>query len=124
MNKCQKGEIYYASLKPIIGSEEGGVRPVLVIQNNKGSRNSNTILIAPLTKKINRKFYIPSHVYINADKNLEYDSIILVEHTRSIDKSRIGNYITTISKKQKIQVELSIVNTFDLNIKEIMKYGI
>lgn len=114
MRKYLRGEIYYACLDPIIGSEEGGYRPVLILQNNLCCSNSQTVLIAPLTKYINRAYYLPVHVGIKSNKQLKYDSIILLEQIRVIDKRRIKNYVMKISKKKQFKVNKAIIKILDL----------
>lgn len=92
----KRGDIFYADLSPVIGSEQGGVRPVLVIQNDIGNKYSPTIIIAAITSQIN-KAKLPTHIEINApDYGLPKDSVVLLEQIRTIDKRRlrekIGNF--------------------------------
>lgn len=117
MKNYIKGEIYYAYLNPVIGSEQDGLRPVLIIQDNRTLINANTVLIAPLTKTLNKKYYLPSHVYLKKCNGLNYDSVILIEHIRAIDKCRIKGYITKISPKKQLEVNKAIINTFNLNLR-------
>ena len=89
----KRGDIYYADLSPVIGSEQGGVRPVLVVQNNVGNKYSPTIIIAAITSQIN-KARLPTHVEINApDYGLPKDSVVLLEQIRTIDKKRLREKI-------------------------------
>lgn len=89
----KRGDIYYADLSPVIGSEQGGVRPVLVVQNNVGNKYSPTIIIAAITSQIN-KARLPTHVEINApDFGLPKDSVVLLEQIRTIDKKRLREKI-------------------------------
>ncbi|MEG0507307.1 MAG: type II toxin-antitoxin system PemK/MazF family toxin [Longicatena sp.] len=90
----RRGDVYYADLSPVIGSEQGGVRPVVVIQNDKGNRYSKTIIIAPISKKMSKP-PIPTHV-VFSDKSLSYVSMILCEQLRTIDKKRLGQWICTL----------------------------
>ena len=90
----KRGDVFYANLSPVIGSEQGGVRPVLVIQNDKGNKYSNTIIVAPISKKMSKP-PIPTHV-ICADDALSYVSMILCEQLRTIDKQRLGLWICTL----------------------------
>lgn len=92
----KRGDIFYADLSPVIGSEQGGVRPVIVIQNDIGNKYSPTIIIAAITSQIN-KAKLPTHIEINApDYGLPKDSVVLLEQIRTIDKRRlrekIGNF--------------------------------
>ena len=85
----KRGDIYYADLSPVVGSEQGGVRPVLIIQNNVGNRHSPTVICAAITSKMN-KAKLPTHIEINAELyGIEKDSVILLEQIRTIDKSRL-----------------------------------
>ena len=84
----RRGDVYYADLSPVVGSEQGGVRPVVVVQNDKGNRYSKTIIVAPISKKMSKP-PIPTHV-IFSDDSLSYVSMILCEQLRTIDKKRLG----------------------------------
>ena len=93
----KRGDVYYADLSPVIGSEQGGVRPVVVVQNDKGNRYSKTIIIAPISKKMSKP-PMPTHV-IFSDDSLSYVSMILCEQLRTIDKKRLGQWICTLDDK-------------------------
>lgn len=85
----KRGDIYYADLNPVIGSEQGGVRPVLIIQNDIGNKYSPTIIVSAITSQIN-KAKLPTHIEISAsDYNLPKDSVVLLEQIRTIDKKRL-----------------------------------
>ena len=85
----KRGDIFYADLRPVVGSEQGGIRPVLIIQNNVGNRHSPTVICAAITSKMN-KAKLPTHIEINAELyGIEKDSVILLEQLRTIDKSKI-----------------------------------
>ena len=85
----KRGDIYYADLRPVIGSEQGGVRPVLIIQNNIGNWHSPTVICACITSKLNKSI-LPTHIALEAERfGIEYDSIILLEQIRTIDKDRL-----------------------------------
>lgn len=89
----KRGDIFYADLSPVIGSEQGGVRPVLVVQNDVGNKYSPTIIIAAITSQIN-KAKLPTHIEINApDFGLPKDSVVLLEQIRTIDKKRLREKI-------------------------------
>lgn len=108
----RRGDVYYADLSPVVGSEQGGVRPVVVVQNDKGNRYSKTIIVAPISKKMSKP-PIPTHV-IFSDDSLSYVSMILCEQLRTIDKKRLGQWICTLDDKtlekinRAIRVSLSI----------------
>lgn len=85
----KRGDIYYADLSPVIGSEQGGVRPVLIVQNDIGNKYSPTVIAAAITSQIN-KAKLPTHIEINAQEyGLQKDSVILLEQIRTIDKKRL-----------------------------------
>jgi mRNA interferase MazF len=93
----KRGDIYYADLSPVIGSEQGGIRPVLIIQNDIGNKYSPTIIIAAITSQIN-KAKLPTHVEISSEEyGLNKDSVILLEQVRTIDKRRLKDKIGHIS---------------------------
>ena len=108
----RRGDVYYADLSPVVGSEQGGVRPVVVVQNDKGNRYSKTIIVAPISKKMSKP-PIPTHV-IFSDDSLSYVSMILCEQLRTIDKKILGQWICTLDEKtlekinRAIRVSLSI----------------
>ena len=96
MKKIKRGDIYYAKLNPIVGSEQKGTRPVVVVQNNLANKSSPVVLIAPITSKVNSKPRLNTHVFIKANGKITHDSIILLEHIIVIYKSILGSYICTL----------------------------
>lgn len=100
----ERGEIYLANLNPFQGSEQGGTRPVLIIQNDVGNYYSNTTIIASLTSHVYKKGHLPTHVFINKRQDLEYDSIIMCEQVRTIDKSRLVKYLGRINEDEMNKV--------------------
>ena len=96
MNKnILRGELYYADLNPVIGSEQGGIRPVLIIQNNVGNKFSPTTIVAAITSK-SMKTIQPTHHVLSALYGLDRESIVLLEQIRTIDKKRLREYVGTI----------------------------
>ena len=94
----RRGDIYYADLRPVVGSEQGGVRPVLIVQNDTGNKHSPTVICAALTSKMN-KAKLPTHIQIDADKyGIIKDSVILLEQVRTIDKSRLKEKVCHLDK--------------------------
>lgn len=94
----RRGDIYYADLRPVVGSEQGGVRPVLIIQNDTGNKHSPTVICAALTSKMN-KAKLPTHIQIDAEKyGVIKDSVILLEQVRTIDKSRLKEKVCHLDK--------------------------
>ncbi|MCP0886834.1 type II toxin-antitoxin system PemK/MazF family toxin [Ligilactobacillus sp. WILCCON 0076] len=92
--EIKRGDIFYADLSPVVGSEQGGMRPVLVVQNNIGNKFSPTVIIAAITSRISKP-KMPTHVGLKASKNgLEKDSVVLLEQVRTIDKQRLKDRIT------------------------------
>ena len=106
--EIKHGEIYYADLNPVIGSEQGGIRPVLIIQNDVGNKYSPTVIVTPFTSKI-EKLSLPTHIFIrSADSGLPQDSIILLEHIRTIDKSRLRGYVGKLEKNILLDVKETV----------------
>ena len=94
--QVRKGDIFFADLSPVVGSEQGGVRPVLVVQNDIGNRFAPTIIVAAVTSQTN-KAKLPTHVPISAEGNgLSRDSVVLLEQLRTIDKKRLREHIGTV----------------------------
>lgn len=101
----KRGELYYADLSPVIGSEQGGVRPVLVVQNDIGNKHSPTIIAAAVTSKIN-KAKLPTHIELSAlDYGLTKDSVVLLEQIRTIDKRRLKERIGELPKNTMHRVD-------------------
>ena len=116
--EIKRGDIYYADLDPVIGSEQGGIRPVLVIQNDVGNKYSPTVIVAPFTSKL-EKPPLPTHVFIRSeDSHLSQDSIILLEHIRTIDKSRLKELVGTVPVE--IAVDVNVCLTVSLDIKSLI----
>ena len=109
-----KGTIFYANLEPKIGSEQGGIRPVIVVQTDKGNWKNPTVIIAPLTKKINNKPNLPSHINIKKFGKLKYDSVILLEQIRVLDKSRLISYVDTLTKEEIRKLDIGIIKSFNI----------
>lgn len=115
--EIKRGDIFYGDLSPVIGSEQGGVRPVLIIQNDIGNKYSPTVIIAAITSQIN-KAKLPTHIEINAnDYGLNRDSVVLLEQVRTIDKKRlrekIGNFDDDMMKKVDEGLQISL-GLFDI----------
>ena len=106
----KRGDIFYADLSPVVGSEQGGIRPVLVIQNNIGNKYSPTAIVAAITSQIN-KAKLPTHVAILADDyGLSKDSVILLEQIRTIDKRRLRERIGRLDEDlmEKVNEALTV----------------
>src|SRR5690554_2438618 len=101
----KRGDIFYADLSPVVGSEQGGVRPVLVVQNDIGNKYSPTIIIAAITSQIN-KARLPTHIEITAPEyGLPKDSVVLLEQIRTIDKKRLREKIGRFSDEMMREVD-------------------
>ena len=110
--EIKRGEIYFADLSPVVGSEQGGVRPVLIVQNNIGNKYSPTVIVAAITSQIN-KAKIPTHVEVSArEYNLPKDSVVLLEQIRTIDERRLKEKLSSlddiIMKKVNIAMVISL----------------
>lgn len=110
----KRGDIYYADLSPVIGSEQGGVRPVLVVQNDIGNKYSPTVIAAAITSQIN-KAKLPTHIEISAQEyGLLKDSVILMEQIRTIDKKRLREKIGHLDDELMDRVNEALTVSFGL----------
>jgi mRNA interferase MazF len=111
----KRGDIFYADLSPVIGSEQGGVRPVLVVQNDVGNRYSPTVICAAITSQIN-KAKLPTHIEIDSQQyTLVKDSVILLEQVRTIDKKRMREKICRLDDRIMKKVDKALLISFGLN---------
>jgi mRNA interferase MazF len=113
MIEVKRSEIWNTRLDPVTGSEQGGYRPALIIQNDKGNAHSKTTIIAAITSKVH-KDRLPTHVEIITDF-LPRESVILLEHIRTVDKSRLLKYLGTASVEIMIRVEKAIAISFGMD---------
>lgn len=110
----KRGDIYYADLRPVIGSEQGGVRPVLIIQNDIGNKHSPTVICAAITSKMN-KAKLPTHIELNASKyDMVKDSVILLEQLRTIDKKRLKDRVCHLDQEIMKEVNLGLKVSLEL----------
>ena len=105
--EIQRGDVFYADLSPVKGSEQDGTRPVLVIQNDVWNKYSTTVIIAPITSSIKKKG-LPTHVQLPAHAGLPENSMVLLEQVRTIDKCRVDQYIMTIDENSMAQVNKAL----------------
>lgn len=111
----KRGELYYADLSPVVGSEQGGVRPILIVQNDTGNKHSPTVIAAAVTSKIN-KAKLPTHIEINADEfGLVKDSVILLEQIRTLDKRRLKERIGELSPATMGKVNTALLISLGFN---------
>ena len=114
----KRGDIYYADLSPVVGSEQGGLRPVLIIQNDVGNRYSPTVIAAAITSRMG-KTRLPTHIDIYADKaGLAKDSVILLEQIRTLDKRRLKEKMGHLDDRIMDQVNVAIAVSFGLGSTE------
>ncbi|MBQ2967069.1 MAG: type II toxin-antitoxin system PemK/MazF family toxin [Clostridia bacterium] len=111
----KRGDIYYADLSPVVGSEQGGVRPVLIIQNNIGNKYSPTVIVAAITSQINKN-KMPTHVELDAVRyGLAKDSVVLLEQVRTLDKKRLKEKIGSADLKMMEKVDIALEISFGLS---------
>lgn len=116
MNQIKRGEIYFADLSPVVGSEQDGVRPVLILQNDMGNRYSPTTMVAAITGR-KTKTDLPTHVRISVT-GLKSESIVLLEQIRTIDKSRLGEYVGKLSKNDMGRIDHAIIVSLGIKTME------
>lgn len=110
----KRGDVFYADLSPVIGSEQGGIRPVLIIQNNVGNKHSPTVICAAITSKMN-KAKLPTHVELNCDKyDIVKNSVILLEQLRTIDKKRLRELVCKTDCELMTKVNEALKTSLDL----------
>ncbi len=110
----KRGDIFYADLSPVVGSEQGGVRPVLIVQNDVGNRYSPTVIAAAITSQ-HDKTDLPTHIKVNAvSSGLAKDSIILLEQVRTIDKRRLKEKMGTLDTRSMGEVDMALSVSFGL----------
>jgi len=111
-----RGDIYYADLNPVVGSEQSGRRPCIIIQNNMGNKHSPTVIIAAITGKAKAK--LPTHASLSGIQVLEKDSIALLEQIRTLDKKRLGGYIGALDEKSMKEVNYALALSVGLNRRD------
>ena len=110
----KRGDIYYADLRPVIGSEQGGIRPVLIVQNDVGNRHSPTIICAAITSKLN-KAKLPTHIELSAGRyDMVKDSVILLEQLRTIDKKRLKDKVCHLDEHIMKEVNRGLMVSLEL----------
>lgn len=114
----RRGDIFYADLRPVVGSEQGGIRPVLVLQNDTGNKTSPTTIVVTMTSKVNKKSNQPTHVMLHKDDTygLPKDSIIQCESVRTIDKKRIKKKIGYVNEESVDSVMHNVKEAFRISL--------
>ncbi len=120
----KRGELYYADLSPVVGSEQGGIRPILVVQNDTGNKYSPTIIAAAITSQLN-KARLPTHIELNANEfGLIKNSVILLEQIRTLDKKRLKERIGELSPATMKKVNTALLISLGFNDNSNIKYEV
>ena len=110
----KRGDIYFADLRPVVGSEQGGIRPVLIIQNDMGNKHSPTVICAAITSRMN-KAKLPTHVELDSSRyDLVKDSVILLEQLRTIDKTRLKDKVCHLDSNMLFKVDKALEVSLEL----------
>ncbi len=113
--QIRRGDIFYADLSPVIGSEQGGIRPVLIIQNDVGNKHSPTVICAAITSRMN-KAKLPTHVEIDARRyQIVKNSVVLLEQIRTIDKQRLKEHVCQLDKEIMYKIDEALKISFALH---------
>jgi len=113
--QIKRGDIFYADLSPVVGSEQGGIRPVLIIQNDVGNRHSPTVICAAITSRMN-KAKLPTHIELDAKKyQIVKNSVVLLEQIRTIDKQRLKDYVCHLDKGIMNKIDEALRISFSLH---------
>lgn len=111
-----RGDIYYADLSPVVGSEQGGIRPVLVIQNNVGNKYSPTVIVAAITSQLS-KAKLPTHIELSKSIGLPKDSVILLEQIRTLDKRRLQDKVCSLNELTMNSVDVALMISCGLGVE-------
>ena len=107
----KRGDVYWADLNPFFGSEQGGTRPVLVLQNDAGNFFSPTLIVAPMSSQVDKRTDLPTHIVLEQVRGLEGPSLIMLEQLKTIDKRRVRSYAGKLTKEQMAEVEAALTGT-------------
>ena len=111
-----RGDIYYANMEPHVGSEQGGERPVVVLQNDMGNKHSSTLIIATLTSKVDKKLNLPTHVLLDQNPGLKVPSIVQLEQIFTIDKRRVQRFAGQTSSEEMDRIEAALKISLGMNL--------
>ena len=119
-NSVKRGDIFYADLSPVVGSEQGGVRPVLIVQNDTGNRHSPTVIAAAITSQTG-KARLPTHIELSAKNyGLPKDSVVLLEQIRTLDKKRLREHMGRLDDDQMQKVDSAIAVSFGQHNQQLV----
>ena len=114
--RYSRGDIYYANMEPHVGSEQGGERPVVVLQNDMGNKHSSTLIIATLTSKVDKKLNLPTHVLLDQNPGLKVPSIVQLEQIFTIDKRRVQRFAGQTSSEEMDLIEAALKISLGMNL--------
>ena len=117
----KRGDVYWADLNPFFGSEQGGTRPVLVLQNDAGNFFSPTLIVAPMSSQVDKRMDLPTHIVLEQVRGLEGPSLIMLEQLKTIDKRRVRSYAGKLTKEQMAEVEAALTGTLGIYITEAVE---
>ena len=113
--RYSRGDIYYANMEPHVGSEQGGERPVVVLQNDMGNKHSPTLIIATLTSKVDKKLNLPTHVLLDQNPGLRVPSIVQLEQIFTLDKQRMQRFVGQASSEDMDRIEAALKISLGMN---------
>ena len=114
--RYSRGDIYYANMEPHVGSEQGGERPVVVLQNDTGNKHSPTLIIATLTSRVDKKLSLPTHVLIDQNSGLKVPSVVQLEQIFTIDKRRVQRFAGQASSEEMERIETALKISLGMNL--------
>lgn len=117
----KRGDVYWADLNPFFGSEQGGTRPVLVLQNDAGNFFSPTLIVAPMSSQVDKRTDLPTHIVLEQVRGLDGPSLIMLEQLKTIDKRRVRSYAGKLTKEQMTEVEAALTGTLGIYITEAVE---
>lgn len=115
----RRGDVFYADLSPVVGCEQGGIRPVLIIQNDIGNRYSPTVIVVAITSKLKQE--LPTHVEIGCMEPLQKNSVVLLEQIRTIDRIRLLEYIGSLSDLRMISIDQALSLSLGLTTAKVIR---
>lgn len=117
----RRGDVYWVNLDPFFGSEQGGTRPVLVLQNDAGNFFSPTLIVAPMSSQVDKRTDLPTHIVLEQVRGLDGPSLIMLEQLKTIDKRRVRSYAGKLTKEQMAEVEAALTGTLGIYITEAVE---